>query len=839
MFKKSGPASSPAPSQAPSISSISTATSTTTSKRNQQNQHHQLLPPPLYHHLSTSTQPGVSTIMSTTQRELWAESADSDARFARQLEALGVTYPEGSTGSSTGSATTTSSSNTMMLTSNNWLAESLNTTNGQNDDYKDNDDNNDHGDDDNADDSIGNIGNSVEDSVYHDNVSRQIPYDTSALLSASSFSSNSTTSEIQNQQHPLHPQHHQNHYNNNPSNEMIQYKESANVYSNNTTPMMLEDRANTRALLVQNHRLVSRVKILETSLAESKKKFKKQNTKNMNDIEESHQMNIQLEQKYEADMKIKNILILSMEEKIKERVQKATLLHLNTKKLLTNELINKKHLLKKAIEKNEQINGHFQGRLLSIETLLEISKRDLIKEKENSSNIQRELILKNELYNLTKDEYEKREKEHFQDMKNCQTYLFNLHHSYHQESTNELSALAQAAHQAHQQALHFSLDQSSRGQSFRDQSSLDRPIRGRSQEGAAAGKAEMAEMERGDEEEEIRKLCEESHVVKERILMLEINSFKSQLIMNTKHYERQIELMNRREEKLMNKVLLLGQQQQKNKNDEEEKEDEEKDLLKTVKRKERQRKRRSGTNRKNRNRKTTEESIAQKERDEANEEEDDELTSNSMWSLDESEIYVSERERRKQNESMMQKMKMKKKKKKEKTRQRRMNRSSLLKVTTMKKKNPHTDATQLNHINTSSRSMKGRTKMKKKKEQNGMNGRQKVPQKVKVQKVTAVHRPRSIQAERSARHVYSTARSIPVSTSMSMRSQRPSRRSRRSVGSSSSTSGSEEDRSDEDDDDEYHPTTNTFGSGTRLLHLNTTTDTAELSKEIRMKGGFE
>jgi hypothetical protein len=175
---------------------------------------------------------------------------------------------------------------------------------------------------------------------------------------------------------------------------MIQYKESANVYSNNTTPMMLEDRANTRALLVQNHRLVSRVKILETSLAESKKKFKKQNTKNMNDIEESHQMNIQLEQKYEADMKIKNILILSMEEKIKERVQKATLLHINTKKLLTNELINKKHLLKSENEIHNQLNIN----LLSKIKICEISLKYNPKAVENAfENLIKELSENNEV----------------------------------------------------------------------------------------------------------------------------------------------------------------------------------------------------------------------------------------------------------------------------------------------------------------------------------------------------------------------------------------------------------------------------------------------------------
>ena len=170
--------------------------------------------------MSTSTQPNQITT-TPDSRELWAESVDSDARFAQQLESLGVTYPEGDLTTKFFNQNNVAFSNISTSYNHRERAQGKGKGKGTIEDYKEDDDR------------IDRINDSTSDATSSSSSSQSPSY---ALVNTANHHDNNDN----------------DHYNNNNNNN--------NHYNNN------DDDGTTRALLVQNQRLVARVKLLEETL---------------------------------------------------------------------------------------------------------------------------------------------------------------------------------------------------------------------------------------------------------------------------------------------------------------------------------------------------------------------------------------------------------------------------------------------------------------------------------------------------------------------------------------------------------------------------------------------
>ena len=147
-------------------------------------------------------------------------------------------------------------------------------------------------------------------------------------------------------------------------------------------------------------------------------------------------------------MQHKNQVVLSCEKMVVDRVKRSTILHLNTRDLLNNEIKILKQNLKKEIEMKHRERGQLEGRIISLETLLTKNKNKRVELENKLNENEKKRLLEIDVYTIDRNEYELRETLHFQDMLKCQTLLNNLQSCYQQtnnETTDTLFALANEA----------------------------------------------------------------------------------------------------------------------------------------------------------------------------------------------------------------------------------------------------------------------------------------------------------------------------------------------------------------------------------------------------------
>ena len=547
--------------------------------------------------MSTSTQPNQITT-TPDSRELWAESVDSDARFAQQLESLGVTYPEGDL-------------TTKFFNQNNVAFSGKGK--GTIEDYKEDDD-------------------------RIDRINRN---DSTSDATSSSSSSQSPSYALVNTA---------NHHDNNDNDHYNNNNHFNNHYNNN------DDDGTTRALLVQNQRLVARVKLLEETLEKNTTTYQ-QDLHNNRTIINNHVVQFtKLENKLESEMQHKNQVVLSCEKMVVDRVKRSTILHLNTRDLLNNEIKILKQNLKKEIEMKHRERGQLEGRIISLETLLTKNKNKRVELENKLNENEKKRLLEIDVYTIDRNEYELRETLHFQDMLKCQTLLNNLQSCYQQtnnETTDTLFALANEANRvvANHPLSRFNGDNGLGGSGYRYSDTTTTATTTAALNTAATTSTTSTTSTISppppsttttmDNVILIEKTINEHRDSKEQIHELEIEALRHQLKMTTIHWERRVALLEKREKALMLRVVQAKIKYDDNdKNDKnkekkvETKSQETKTKTKRVeahlvrKRRSRRRKKSSSSNQSNQFLSSSDHSSS----------EDGNYSSTASWSLNESEI---------------------------------------------------------------------------------------------------------------------------------------------------------------------------------------------------------
>ena len=552
--------------------------------------------------MSTSTQPNQITT-TPDSRELWAESVDSDARFAQQLESLGVTYPEGDL------TTKFFNQNNVAFT----RAQGKGKGKGTIEDYKEDDDRIDRI----------NRNDSTSDATSSSSSSQSPSY---ALVNTANHHDNNDNDHYNNNNH------YNNHYNNN------------------------DDDGTTRALLVQNQRLVARVKLLEETLEKNTTTYQ-QDLHNNRTIINNHVVQFtKLENKLESEMQHKNQVVLSCEKMVVDRVKRSTILHLNTRDLLNNEIKILKQNLKKEIEMKHRERGQLEGRIISLETLLTKNKNKRVELENKLNENEKKRLLEIDVYTIDRNEYELRETLHFQDMLKCQTLLNNLQSCYQQtnnETTDTLFALANEANRvvANHPLSRFNGDNGLGGSGYRYSDTTTTATTTAALNTAATTSTTSTTSTISppppsttttmDNVILIEKTINEHRDSKEQIHELEIEALRHQLKMTTIHWERRVALLEKREKALMLRVVQAKIKYDDNdKNDKnkekkvETKSQETKTKTKRVeahlvrKRRSRRRKKSSSSNQSNQFLSSSDHSSS----------EDGNYSSTASWSLNESEI---------------------------------------------------------------------------------------------------------------------------------------------------------------------------------------------------------
>ena len=559
--------------------------------------------------MSTSTQPNQITT-TPDSRELWAESVDSDARFAQQLESLGVTYPEGDLTTKFFNQNNVAFSNISTSYNHRERAQGKGKGKGTIEDYKEDDDRIDRND-------------STSDATSSSSSSQSPSY---ALVNTANHHDNNDNDHYNNNNH------FNNHYNNN------------------------DDDGTTRALLVQNQRLVARVKLLEETLEKNTTTYQ-QDLHNNRTIINNHVVQFtKLENKLESEMQHKNQVVLSCEKMVVDRVKRSTILHLNTRDLLNNEIKILKQNLKKEIEMKHRERGQLEGRIISLETLLTKNKNKRVELENKLNENEKKRLLEIDVYTIDRNEYELRETLHFQDMLKCQTLLNNLQSCYQQtnnETTDTLFALANEANRvvANHPLSRFNGDNGLGGSGYRYSDTTTTATTTAALNTAATTSTTSTTSTISppppsttttmDNVILIEKTINEHRDSKEQIHELEIEALRHQLKMTTIHWERRVALLEKREKALMLRVVQAKIKYDDNdKNDKnkekkvETKSQETKTKTKRVeahlvrKRRSRRRKKSSSSNQSNQFLSSSDHSSS----------EDGNYSSTASWSLNESEI---------------------------------------------------------------------------------------------------------------------------------------------------------------------------------------------------------
>ena len=212
-------------------------------------------------------------------------------------------------------------------------------------------------------------------------------------------------------------------------------------------PLQLSPEHNsaTRALLVQNQRLIERVKELETTMERTTKEQQHTIRTQQQTIDAQSIRSIEKEQKYEHDTEQHQQELELCQTMVVDRVRKATMLHLETKDSLLTELSQaKKDTATERVQRHRE-RGGLEGRLMVLETSVVNKDKTIALLKNEAATESKEKILRTALQQVTKQEYHQREQEHFEDMRLCQRLLENLQTSYQTTSDETLFALATEA----------------------------------------------------------------------------------------------------------------------------------------------------------------------------------------------------------------------------------------------------------------------------------------------------------------------------------------------------------------------------------------------------------
>jgi len=137
----------------------------------------------------------------------------------------------------------------------------------------------------------------------------------------------------------------------------------------------LHDDGAARALLVQNERLVSRVKELETTLANTTATHGREQRLSLHKLKQATQAYINVTKKHERALHEHDTNMVECQQMVVDRIEKATLLHLGTKEAL---LAHVKQLQQQLGEEKKQRHierGGLEGRVLMMERDLEAQSR--------------------------------------------------------------------------------------------------------------------------------------------------------------------------------------------------------------------------------------------------------------------------------------------------------------------------------------------------------------------------------------------------------------------------------------------------------------------------------
>jgi hypothetical protein len=399
------------------------------------------------HYLSTSTQPDRSQTFTSLldSREVWAEAADYDARFAQQLEELGVTFPEGgsiidfeksmdadsnkgSTKSSSSSRSSSSSSSSRRGSNSSGASSSHSSSSSSSSNSNSNNSSNSDSSNISTNRSHAIIPLSTTSDSKPDRSekkSKRIPMSTLATntvdlkeerkgLPDNNATTNSPFALIKRDNAKV------------DDDNIVAYDDDA--ISNETKYLRHSEHDDiidgvtdgvTRALLVQNQRLIERVKDLESILEKTTATNKKIIQQQKIEINHNMQKYVDVQDKYDE-------LILENKKKeqkyeaiIIDRVKKATLLHLKTKEDLLNEL----SIIKKKLHNEKKVyyqeKGAFEGKILNYENIVRNNKTVIQNLKNNLIDEKNKYDLLYNMNDINQKEYNKRENEHFEDMRLC------------------------------------------------------------------------------------------------------------------------------------------------------------------------------------------------------------------------------------------------------------------------------------------------------------------------------------------------------------------------------------------------------------------------------------
>ena len=133
----------------------------------------------------------------------------------------------------------------------------------------------------------------------------------------------------------------------------------------------LHDDGAARALLVQNERLVGRVKELETTLANSTAAHGREQRLNLHKLKQATQAYINVTKKHELALQEHETNMVECQQMIVDRVEKATLLHLGTKEALLSQVKRLQQQLGEEKKQRHIERGGLEGRVLMMERDLE------------------------------------------------------------------------------------------------------------------------------------------------------------------------------------------------------------------------------------------------------------------------------------------------------------------------------------------------------------------------------------------------------------------------------------------------------------------------------------